>query len=300
MPDVPSTRERADTGIFLNKDALDQRVVKQFSQMLEEVLKIADAKSILPDITVPNPLPVEMGLRGKFTVWTNLVAIKKPEGASTFEQKPELKEGVNYELEQWEEVVSITDEAKINAGLTAQDLLNAGNAGRGFARAIDGDGLTEMYGAIVGSAGSNWSTASDDDIQEQIGAAQDNVETKGFEPDTVMLTRKQWNRIGRFDWVVNSKATTEEFLQAQFKMDPMLVKKVAYEDDAGATVVLFDPTGEVLIIDKAAYAVFSQRPTTVEFKRSVSRGVDLAYMRKFFKTKAVQLNAADKITGVVL
>jgi len=110
---MPTSGNEGVPGKWLHADAVDKRTRAQFSQMLDSVLKVAADYSIIGNITINNPLPPSMGLIGKFVIWSNLTAMKKPEGAETGEQKVNLEEGVTYQLEQWEERIAITDEAKI-------------------------------------------------------------------------------------------------------------------------------------------------------------------------------------------
>jgi len=299
MPQI-STRERAGAGIWLNGNALDKRTRMQFAKMVGAVLKEAGNMSILPELVIPNPLPAAHGLDGKFVAWTDLVAAKKPEGSQTEIQRPELKEGVTYRLEQWEEVIGITDEAKINGQLGAQDLLNAGNAAKGFARAIDADGLAALYGLTPTAASGDWSTATDQDIIDDIGGAVDSIETGGFDPTHIILDRNQWLRISNMEWVINTSKTATDYLNQVFGLKVVMSRKISYVDSAGTRVDMFDPVDKVMIMDKAGYAVWSQRPTTIELERDVSRGVDLAYMRKFFKTVRVQDDAAVLLDGIVI
>ncbi len=299
MPQI-SSRERAGAGVWLNSNALDKRTRMQFAKMVGQVLKLAGNISILMDLTIPNPLPAAHGLDGKFVTMTELLASKKPEGSETETQRPELKESVTYRLEQWEEVIGITDEAKINGQLGAQDLLNAGNAAKGFARAIDADGLTELYARAGTAASGDWSAATDQDIIDDIGGAVDSIETEGFDATTIVLSRQQWYRISNMEWVIQASKTATEYLSSVFGLDVVMSRNISYEDSAAVRVDLFDPTDEVLIMDKAGFAVFTQRPTTVELDRDISRGIDLAYMRKFFATKRVQDGASVRLTGTVI
>jgi len=146
----------------------------------------------------------------------------------------------------------------------------------------------------------SWVTASDQDILDDITAAQLTIEDAGFDASHICLNTAQYNRISQFEWVINSKMLAKDYIKEVWDMELVRTKKVSYKDKDGNAVVLFTPVDEILVFDKPAYAVFSQRATSIELERVGSRGVDLAYMRKFFKTKAVQTDAAYVIDGTVI
>ena len=75
-------------------------------------------------------------------------------------------------------------------------------------------------------------------------------------------------------------------------------KKIKIKQPDGTEELLFDPTGYAFVVDTKACGVFTQRPTTVEAFRDVDAGVDFAYMRKYFKTAYVQLEAAHMLDSI--
>jgi hypothetical protein len=77
-------------------------------------------------------------------------------------------------------------------------------------------------------------------------------------------------------------------------------KKIRVKKPDATMETLFDPTGNLFAIDRTACGVFTQRPTTIEQFRDVDAGVDFAYMRKYFKTDLVQLDAAHQLDGLVI
>lgn len=289
-----------DRGVFKNPDAVDAKTLKCFAKMRSQILKKAAELSYAGDVTVPNPLPVEHGLRGKFYDWGQLVALPKPEGAATGVQKLEAG-SVEYEMSRHEVKVGITDEASINAQMNAQNLLTVGQAGRAFARAIDSDCFNEFLDGSNTTAGTDWDTETDVNIRKQLVTAKDEIEDIGFVANKVLMTSKQMERIGRIESISRGYNTVESYLQSIFPdADILTWRKIRYRDEHLVWHTLFDPAGKLAILDKDGFAVFSQRPLTVEFKRDVDHGVDYAYNRKFFATKVAQKEAGHLLTGLNL
>ena len=300
MPDRTLEDLKFDRSVFKNPDAVSYKLLMQFAKMRSSVLKSASEKTLLQDITVNNPLPVDHGLEGKFYDWGELVAVKKPEGATTGVQRP-VPGTTKYVLEQSEVPVGITDEATINSQLKAQNLLTAGQSGKAFARAMDSDVLNEFVNESNSTAGTNWDTETDVNIRKQLREAGDEVEDVGFDVSTILMTSGQLERIGRIESIVKGFNTVEKYMLDIFPGATLKKwRKIRYKDDHLVWQTLFDPVGKLILLDKAGFAVFTQRPTTMEFYRDVPAGVDYAYMRKFFGSKVVQKDAGHMLTGLTL
>jgi len=291
---------KMDRGVFKNPDAVDLRTLKAFAKLRSDILKVASEKSLITEVTVDNPLAVEHGLIGKIYDWGQLVALKKSEGVPTGVQH--VKPGsIDYQLEQHEVKVGITDEGKINSTQSAQDILSAGQAGMAFARSIDSQCFNEFVANSNGTTGTNWDTETDVNIRKQLRGAGDVVEDLGFDITTVIMTTGQLERIGRIESIVRGYNTVEGYMNSIFPGAKILTwKQIKYKDEHLVWQTLFNPVGKLMLLDKDAFSVFTQRPTTAEFKRDVDAGVDYAYMRKFFKTKIAQKEAGYLLTGLTL
>jgi len=312
-------QESAIWGTFQNADALNKDVIERFSTLIGEIMKVASEKTYIPDLTVPT---IPDGLRVIMHDTTRPLAMEKPEGAETPQQRIEWEQIVNQQLKRWEVRVGITDEAKITGQLTAQELLQfdngpvmaAGdmqrvqNAGRAFAKAMNAEGLAAMYagatGTPSGSGAGGWAAAADAVIDNDIEGMIVRMETEGFFPDWLLSSRQARSRLRRMAWVTGSAKSIADYM-AQYTDDingvtikTMVVTPIIYKDGNGNNVVLFTSVGSALMIDRAAYAAFAQREMTTEFWRNAPAGVDEAIMRKFWLTVVAQPDAGERLTGL--
>ena len=72
---------------------------------------------------------------------------------------------------------------------------------------------------------------------------------------------------------------------------PVIVDWVGYDDRAGNEVQLFNPTGQLLVMDSRYYGLFCQQDMVISTERIESRGINMIYFRKFFKTVVVTSEA---------
>lgn len=299
---MPLAPNQNDKGMFLNPQAIDARTKKWLAKLVTNVLKEAEEESLVPMLLVPNPLTREMGTQGKFYDWGQLVAHLKPDAVPTGVQAPKPGD-VTYELDEYEVKVGISDRAKLNSQMSAQDMLNAGKSGRAFARAIDAQGLTEYRdNSATGAAAGGWDVATDATIMQEIAAAMDAIWNAGYTPDAIVMTQAQSARIARIGLTYSTPLTAKQLLQAQHETIKNLYiwRKITYIDQDGSTITLFDPTGYFGILATKSFGVFTQRPVTVETFRDVDAGVDFAYMRKYFQAKTIQSDAGYVISGCVI
>ncbi len=312
-------QETSVWGTFLNEDALNKDVIERFSTLIGEIMRVATEKTYIPQLTVPT---IPDGLRVIMHDTTRPIAFEKPEGAETAQQRIEWEQKVNQQLKRWEIRVGITDEAKITGQLTANELLKfddgpvyqAGdiqriqNAGRGFSKAMNAEGLAAMYGALTGtpstSGAGGWATATDAQIDNDIESMIVRMETEGYNPDWFMSSRQARSRLRRMVWVTGSAKDIDDYLK-QYKDDmngtiikSMVVTPIIYKDGNGNNTILFSPVGNVLMIDRGAYAAFAQREMVTEFWRNTPAGVDEAVMRKYWLTVVAQPDAGELLTGV--
>lgn len=297
---MPIEGNQYQEGIFVNPDALDAKEKKWLAKLLSSILVKSGEESIVPELLVPNQLTPEMGTEGKFYDWGQLVARFKPDGVPTDIQKiaPSTH---NYSLEEWEVKVGITDRAKINGQMQAQDMLTAGDSGRAFARAFDAQGLTTIRDDLPTTSGTNWSTETDANILDQLTGMFDNVWDAGFRPKAVAMTQAQMTRLARIGMGFASPITVEELFLKQFKIGKTYVwRKIIIKNPDGTTRTMFDPTGHLATLDVDAVGVFSQRPTTIEKVRDAFAGVDFAIMRKYFKTDVVQTTAGHVLDNLTI
>jgi hypothetical protein len=288
-------------GIFVNPDAMDAKTKEYLAKMVSSVLKQAGEMSIAPSLFVPNPLDAKMGTVGKFYDWGQLVARLKPDGVPTGLSKIKPTDH-SYELDEYEVKVGITDKAKLNGQMQAQDLLTAGNSARAFARAFDAQAFNTVLTDMNSTGGSNWSTETDANVLDQIDNCIGFVDDAGFDPDAMVMTRKQRSRITKIGLTYANPLTAEELIQKEWPQVKKIHiwKKIQVKKPDASVEMMFDPTGEFFVIDTKACGVFTQRPTTLESFRDVDAGVDFAYMRKYFKTDLVQLDAAHKLDSLVI
>ncbi len=286
---------RADNGLVLDTQAITEKVAKRLGHMYDEIMGVINKESIIQTVTKAYNLSEDDGLQTTIYDKTQLIAHKKNEGAETTEQRPEVEEKFSIKLEQWEEVVGITDEAMIDSGelnMSASERMQAARAGRGFTNAIDGDGLSIMYAGVTPvAATAAWAGITDAQLGNDMSTAVSTIEGRGFRPDVVLMTRNQMNRINETAWVTQGRTATQYF-QERWGLTPKIVYWVGYDDRSGAQVALFNPVGQLIVLDSNFYAIFSQRPGTVEVERNVSRGINFAYYRKFFKTTIADADAA--------
>lgn len=298
---MPLEGNQMQEGIFVNPDVIDARIKKWLAKLVSSVLKKAGEVSLVPELMVPNPLDAAMGTEGKFYDWGQLVARLKPDGIPTDVQKI-LPTSVNYSLDEWEVKVGITDRAKINSQMQAQDLLTGGDAARAFARAFDAQGLGTIIANSNSTGGSNWSTETDANVLDQLSATFEKIWDEGFDPHALIMTQKQATRLAKIGVSYATPLTAEQLIK---QLHPNLKKiyiwrKIKYKKPDGVEVEMFNPTGYLMVLDSEALGVFTQRPTTVEAKRDTDAGVDFAYLRKYFKTDLVQKPAGHLLKNLVI
>lgn len=289
-------------GLFVNPDAIDARQKEYLAKLVRSVLKEAGEMSIAPQLFVPNPLDAKMGTEGKFYDWGQLVARLKPDGVPTGLQKIKPSDHA-YSLDEYEVKVGITDRAKINRAQEAQDLLTAGNSARAFARAFDAQAFNHVQVDCNSTGGSNWSTETDANILNQLDGIIGEVDDAGFDANAMIMTRKQRSRLTKIGLTYANPLTAQELIQKEWPSIKQIFiwKKIQIEKpDGSGYELLFNPTGYLFVIDTKACGVFTQRPITIEKDRDVDAGIDYAYMRKYFKTDLVQLDAAHQLDSLVI
>jgi len=299
---MPLEPNRYYEGLFVNPDAIDARQKEYLAKLTRSVLKEAGEMSIAPQLFVPNPLDAKMGTEGKFYDWGQLVARLKPDGIPTGLGKVKPSDH-SYSLDEYEVKVGITDRAKINKQMQAQDLLTAGNAARAFSRAFDAQAFNHVEADCNTTSGTNWSTETDANILDQLDGIIGEVDDKGFDANAMIMTRKQRSRLTRIGLTYANPLTAEELIMKEWPMVKKIFiwKKIEIEKpDGSGYETLFDPTGYLFVVDTKACGVFTQRPTTIEKDRDVEAGIDFAYMRKYFKTDLVQLDAAHQLDSLVI
>jgi len=288
-------------GIFLNQDAIADRVLERLTKDVKTVLKVADEYTIITDITVPN---TPDGLEISFHTETQDLAFEKPELAETPVQKRIKQLKVEDRLKQWEVRLGVSDEALENKGTSAQNLMNATSAGKAFARAMNAEGLTNMYAALAGTpVGVAWNLATNAQIEMDIANRLDALDDEGFTGNKILMNRLQVARLNHTLNVVmfgGQGIKVSEWLSDNHQLELTRVKRINYKNNNGTLINLFNPTGQVLIFEKEAYSVFTQNPMTTEVVRKPEIGGWVAYMRKKFKTTPVQTEACQKLIGINL
>lgn len=289
-------------GLFINPDAIDARQKEYLAKLTRSVLQEAGEESIAPSLFVNNPLEAAMGTEGKFYDWGQLVARLKPDGQATGITKIKPSETA-YSLDEHEVRVGITDRAKINKQMKAQDILTKGNAARAFSRAFDAQAFNTVKTDMNTTSGTDWSSATDADVMDQLDQIIGLVDDKGFNVDALITTRKQKSRIKKIGLTYANPLTAMELVQGEhesikkwYTWKPINIEK----PDGSGDENLFTPVGNLFVIATKACGVYTQRPTTIEVDRDVESGVDYAYMRKFFKTDLVQLDAARQLDSLVI
>ena len=299
---MPLEPNKYHEGLFKNPDAIDARQKKFLAKLVSSVLKQAGEISIAPMLFVSNSLERKAGTTGKFYDWGQLVARLKPDGIPTGLGKIKPS-SVAYELDEYETKVAITDRAKINSEMDAQGILSAGDHARAFSRAVDAQAFNHVKDDMETTSGTDWSAASDADVMDQLDGMIGEVDDDGFNADALVMTRKQRSRISKIGLSYANPLTTEELIMKEYPQ----VKKIhiwkkirAKKPDGSGYEEFFDPTGYLFAIDTKACGVFTQRPVTLEGFRDVDAGVDFAYMRKYFQTALVQLDAAHQLDSLVI
>ena len=286
---------RADNGLVLDTQAIAEKVAKRLGHMYDEIMGVAERESVIPKVTKPYNLSDDDGLQTTIYDKTQIIAHKKPEGAETTEQRPEVEEKFTIRLEQWESVVGISDEAMIDSGevnMTARERQDTSRAGLAFANAIDGDGLSIMYAGVTPVAATTpWATINDIQLGNDIATGVNTINRRGFKADLILLTMNQMNRIQDTMWTTLGRSASQ-YLSERYNLTPIIVNWVGYDDRSGNEVQLFNPVGSILILDSRFYAIFAQKSATVEVDRNVSRGINFAFFRKFFKTTIADAEAA--------
>lgn len=289
-----------EKGLFINPDAIDAREKKWLGKLLGSILKKSAEESIVPSLLVPNILTPEMGTEGKFYDWGQLVARLKPDGVPTELQKikPSTK---TYSLDEYEVKVGITDRAKINSQMMAQDMLTSGDSGRAFARAFDSQGLTAVRDDLTTTSGTDWSSETDANILDQITGIMGDVWDAGFTPKAVVMTQAQLSRLAQIGLGYATPITVPQMFTQQWNVGQIYVwRKINIKEPDDSTATLFDPTGYFGVLDVDAVGVFTQRPVTIEKVRDAFAGVDFAIMRKYFKSDIVQTTAGAILDSLVI
>lgn len=293
--------EKNPLGIFTNADALSDRVLERLGKAVETVLRVANEESIIQNLTVPN---TPDGMEIIFHNQTQDIAYVKPELAETPSQKRLLQLKAEDRLRRWEVRLAVSDEAMMNKdanspGSSAGDLLSATNAGKAFARAINAEGLGNMFaGKTPVGAGAPWNLAADAQIENDIVAGLDAGDDEGFNLTTMTATRLQMARLHRVANVVNTGLTVKGWLEEVGVPNVQMVKRINYKNNNGTLIPLFNPTGNCLLLDTRGYAVFTQEGMTGEVERDIKIGAHVAYLRKYFRTTPVQPEAAYLINGI--
>jgi len=297
---MPIEGNQYQEGIFVNPDAIDARERKWLAKLLSSILMKSAEEAIVPSLLIPNQLTPEMGTEGKFYDWGQLVARFKPDGVPTDVQKIKPN-SLPYSLDEWEVKVGITDRAKINGQMQAQDMLTAGDSGRAFARSFDAQGLETLRDDLPTTSGTDWSAATDADILDQLTAHFDNIWNAGFRPKATCLTQAQETRLARIGMGYATPITVPEMFDKLWKIKETFIwRKIIVKKPDGTTLTMFDPTGHLMTLDVDAVGVFSQRPVTIEKIRDGFAGVDFAIMRKYFKSAIVQETAGHVLDNLTI
>lgn len=288
-------------GIFVNPNAIDLRTKKYLAKLVRNVLKKAGEMSLAPQLFVNNPLDAKMGTEGKLYDWGQLVARLKPDGVPSGLQKV-LASSTSYSLDEYEVKTGITDRAKINSQMSAQNILSEGDAARAFKRAFDAQAFNLCKSGMNTTSGTDWSSATDAQVMAEIDTMIGEIDDGQFDPNAMVITRKQRSRIAKVGLSYANPLTAEQLISKTWPdiKKVFVWKKITIEKPDGSTETLFDPTGYAFAIQTDACGVYTQRPTTVETKRDVDAGLDLAYLRKYFKTDLVQLNASHMLDSLVI
>ena len=291
-------------GIFVNPDAMSKRELTTYAKLLSSVLKVAQSSASVLDLYKPNPLKTEDGLTGKFYNHTGLSARRKWDAVPNLVQKI-ITGSIEYKCEQWEVAVAITDHSKIDANWSVQSILTAGEAGQAFARRLDATGYAMMQTGINVATGATaaWTpgTATDAQIVADIEAAIARANAAGFYDLIALMTQAQKSRISTIARGIGAGITFKTYMDQELDLSTYRVLAPISEVELDGTVTaMFNPAGTFMLLDKAAYGVFTQFPTTLEKDRDVAAGLDFAFMRKFWKFQGIQASADQAITGCVI
>lgn len=286
---MPSDNSRAVyyRGEFKYSDALNAKEVEALGKMVSTVIKSTADKAIVPNLFASAKLKKADGIHAKLYDWSIGVALQKPEGGPSGVQKitPTTYDII---LSQWEYKVGITDEASITGNITATDVLSAPRAGRAFARAIDADGFDAVINGGTPATGTHdWSSASDDDVIDDITSAVQALEDAGYEAKTMLATPTQRGRLMKITNGLTNPRPLKQYMIDQFGLEIVKYNKITYKKDDGTIVDLFNPNKNLVIGDFAGSTVFAQLPMRTEAYRDVESGVNYALMRKFFKSSVL-------------
>ncbi|MHA1136521.1 MAG: hypothetical protein ACTSSE_08545 [Candidatus Thorarchaeota archaeon] len=299
---MPLEPEKYYEGLFVNPDAISAKQKMYLAKMVKSVLKESGEMSLAPQLFVANPLDRKAGLKGKFYDWGQLIARLKPDGISTGDQKIKASD-TEYTLEEYETKIPITDAAKINLGMSAQDLLSAGNHARAFSRAVDSQAFNLVKDTMATTSGTDWSSETDKNVLAQLNGIIKKPRQAGFNPDAIVWTSDQRSRIDDIGMNYANMLTAEELIAKKF---PGIKKTYIWDiiqaekPDGSGYEEFFDPTGYLFVIDTKACGVFTQRPMTLENERKADAGIDIAYARKYFATALVQTKAAHQLDSLVI
>jgi len=293
--------EKNPFGIFINNDALADRVLERLTKAVDTVLKVADQETMITKLTVPNEPD---GMEISFHTQTQDLAYEKPELGETPAQKRLKQLKAEDRLRQWEVRLPVSDEAMKNKQGTGANLMSSIGAGKAFARAMDAEGFQNMYGALSGTVVSApWNLGTNATMENDINLRMDAIEDEGFSGDSALMSRMQ---IGRLNHTLNvimfggRGITVKDWLMDNMELELYRVKRINYKNNNGTLIPLFNPFGQILIFDKSAYSVFTQEPMTVKVQRKEEIGAWITYIRKYFRTTPVQTEACEKLIGVNL
>jgi len=238
--------EKNPLGIFINTDALADRVLERLGKAVDTVLKTAQEETIITEITVPNEPD---GMEIIFHNQTQDLAYTKPELAETPVQKRLLQLKAEDRLRQWEVRLAISDEALKNKKQNAGDYMSAVNAGKAFAKAVNAEGLTNMYGGVTGvPATVPWNVATNAQIENDIVARKRAIRDEGFNADIILMNETQWARLNHTLNVIMFTGMTVEQWLAQHGLKVIIVDRINYKNNNGTLINLFNPDGQVLVL----------------------------------------------------
>ena len=295
--------KQSQNGIFVNPDAIDAKTKSILAKLLDDVLKVTDSKVTVLDLLIDNPLTPEQGTIGRLYNYGRLVASHKPDGVPTKIQKV-LAGDITYELEEYEVKVAITDKAKINNQMSAQNILNVGNAGAAFARRMDAEGYNEAQtGNVTTNAipgGEEWSAGggTDDQVMGHIEGCKQRLAQAGFSPSVAVMTHLARNRLATIGRGIGAGLSFTTFMREHLEIQNWkIVENISIINPDGSVNNLFVPFDYFELLDPEAWGVYSQMPTTLEFHRDVDAGVDFAYMRKRWKIAGIQPDACQVLSN---
>lgn len=293
-------------GIIVNPFAMDKRTHTAFAKHLAKILKIARIKTKATVLLKNNPLGPEEGTEARVFNYSQFTARLKPEGVPTGAQRLMI-DSVTYSLNEWEVKTAITDRAKINSRMNVNDVFNAGDAARALIRAIDSEILNEMIAGTntitVIPGGQEWSPAAGTDAQiiTQIDGAIGRLENAGFEPGMAVMSRAQKTRLAEIGRGIGAGLSFEQFWKDHLNLSAyMVVPQITEVNEDGSNRQMFTPFDNFALIDTEAWGIMSQRPTGLEYFRDTDAGVDLGYIRKYFRAHGIQANACQILNNTNL